>query len=341
MKSKIVYQRFRNFAPKKLKGAITRSLFALKIKPLVSPNPSPFQIGKVVFSADFEMAWAFRYSKKMKSIAIEQGMQERKNIPQLISLFDEYEIPVTWATVGHLFLEQCARVGGLAHSNLPRPDYFENRNWKFSNGDWYDDDPCTDYRSAPAWYAPDLIDSIQQSRINHEIGCHTFSHIDFSYEKCTPELAHMELEMCRKLAFARNIKLESMVFPGGTAGNYETLKKMDFITYRRPTEFDIDLPYIDNFGLVAIPSSVGLDRSEYNWKSDIYVSIINSYLKQAIVHNKICHFWFHPSMNAWYLTNVMPFILEKVVQHIKEGKLELLTMGNLAKKVLDDDKFPY
>jgi hypothetical protein len=65
-------------------------------------------MGLVVFSADFEMAWAFRYSKTLASKAVEIGLKERENVPTLLDLFDKYQIPATWATVGHLFLNECS-----------------------------------------------------------------------------------------------------------------------------------------------------------------------------------------------------------------------------------------
>ena len=41
------------------------------------------------------------------------------------------------------------------------------------------DDPCTNVINDPAWYASDLVDKIIKADVNHEIACHTFSHLDF------------------------------------------------------------------------------------------------------------------------------------------------------------------
>ena len=78
----------------------------------------------VVISADLELAWAWRYSKKSddpKALALQKAHQTRQNLPPLLDLFDRFNVPVTWATVGHLFLEECDRTNGRAHSDLPRP----------------------------------------------------------------------------------------------------------------------------------------------------------------------------------------------------------------------------
>src|SRR5262245_33022997 len=68
----------------------------------------------VCISTDFEMSWAWRGSGQ--KTAELRGKTERRNVPLLLGLLDKYSIPITWATVGHLFLESCTRSrDGLAH----------------------------------------------------------------------------------------------------------------------------------------------------------------------------------------------------------------------------------
>lgn len=329
-----IYRLLRKFLPSSFHGYLTTLLYDLKIKPSFNRKvKSPFAKGVIVFSADFEMAWAFRYSKTRSQKAEELGLGERCNIPELVALFEKNKIPVTWATVGHLFMDSCEKnFEHFPHPEMPRPTYFENKNWSFQSGDWYQHDPCTNILNSPAWYAPDLIEQIVTSPLNHEIGCHTFSHIDFSYKNCSPELARAEIEKCRELALKKGITLKSMVFPGGTFGNYEILKEQGFTCYRFPMANHIDIPFIDPHGLVAIPSSLGLDRDNYNWSADFHLKIIDSFLKKTIKSKQVCHFWFHPSMDPWYIRYVLPFILEKIEAHVKNGEIEVLTMGALAEK---------
>ena len=277
------------------------------------------------------MAWAFRYSKTLASKAVEIGLKERENVPTLLDLFDKYQIPATWATVGHLFLNECSRnEQGIAHPEIPRPAYFENPNWLFNAGDWYDYDPGTNVVEDPSWYAPDLIKQIISANAGHEIGCHTFSHLDFTYKNCSKIMAVAELKTCRTLANNKGISLRSFVFPGGTFGNYESLKEKGFICYRKPMKNHIDLPYKDSYGLIAIPSSLGLDKDPYGWSKDFHLKIIRKFLEKTMKYKLVCHFWFHPSMNNWYLDNVMPEIVKMVGEFRDKGKLRVLTMGALA-----------
>ena len=333
------YGIIRNRLPLSLKGKITRNLYKSGVKPTVNNKiRSSLDKGVVILSADFEMAWAYRYSKIKSNEAIQLGLHEREQIPLLLNLFEQNNIPVTWATVGHLFLDQCERDSkGRAHDEMPRPYYFENRNWKFSKGDWYQHDPCSDYKSDPAWYAPDLIDQIINSNTGHEIGCHTFSHIDFTDKNCPPELAKTEIQKCKELANLKNLELKSMVFPGGTFGNFEVLKKNGFNCYRKAMAYDLDLPVIDDHGLVTIPSSFGLVRDPYGWSKEFHLAILKKYINRAAQNKLICHFWFHPSMDYWYFQNVMPFLLKMVAKHRDSGKIQVMTMGKLAKQILSNE----
>jgi hypothetical protein len=52
----------------------------------------------------------------------------------------------------------------------------------------------------------------------------------------------------------------------------------------------------------------------------------------------IAHFWFHPSMDEWYIENVMPSVLEFIHKLENEGLIELLTMGQLAERVISNKK---
>lgn len=331
------YTEIRKALSEKNKGRLTGLLINTGLKPSVNRGIlSPLKRGTVIISADFEMAWAFRFSKTRHQEAVNKGLDERENIPVLLALFEEYRIPVTWATIGHLFMDGCFRgTDGLAHPEMPRPSNFENRNWDFSSGDWYQHDPCSDKESDPAWYASDLIDKIISSSPEHEIGCHTFSHIDFSYLNCPKPLADAELDECINLASLRGLKLKSMVFPGGTAGNYESLVEKGFICYRKPMKYHIDLPYVDKFGLVAIPSSLGLDKDPYGWSKQFHLKLIRKYLEKTTRSRQVCHFWFHPSMDKWYLENVMPGLLQLISEYRNMLCVEIKTMGGVAKEFKD------
>jgi peptidoglycan/xylan/chitin deacetylase (PgdA/CDA1 family) len=336
-----LYTKFRQKLSTKNQGRISRLLVNCGLKPKVNNERiSPFKKGIVIFSADFEMAWAFRFSNTKSFQANTIGLLERKNFPRILELFNANNLPVTWATVGHLFLGECRlNAAGIAHEDMPRPDFFKNKNWIFNNADWYKHDPCSDLKNAPGWYAPDLIDQIINSKVNHEIGCHSFSHLDFTYENCKSELADAEITACIKLASAKGIKLKSMVFPGGTEGNFESLVEHRFTCYRKPLKYHIDIPYIDRYGLVAIPSSLSLEKDPFGWSKAFHLKMIRKFLESTIKSKMVCHFWFHPSMNIWYLENILPEVTRMVNEYRITGEINVLTMDQVAQEVIKEKNF--
>src|SRR5258708_3834045 len=169
----------------------------------------------VVVSADLELAWAWRWARGITdpaAYAHQRAIQGRRNLGPVLDLCDRYELPVTWATVGHLFLDSCTRTDGRIHSDIPRVPYFANDLWSYHAGDWFDHDPGLQDPSEPEWsiwHGPDLIRNILARPTRHEIGCHTFSHTVFSDRICPPEVAEAELKQCRKIAAAWNLELRS------------------------------------------------------------------------------------------------------------------------------------
>ena len=99
----------------------------------------PYQ-AVIIISADFELAWAPRYSKvfddPLKS-SLELARRERENLPKILKLCDEFNIPITWATVGHLFLKECKRENGIAHKEIPKVNTYQGPYWDFKSKDWF------------------------------------------------------------------------------------------------------------------------------------------------------------------------------------------------------------
>jgi peptidoglycan/xylan/chitin deacetylase (PgdA/CDA1 family) len=334
MKSQIrkIYMTTRKASPVWLNSFLTKQAFLLSGKPFVKKDgidpAKKFpggQKGGFIISADFEMSWAFRFSKKNKNY-LELGRHERENFPKIIALLEKYNIPVTWATVGHLFLESCSKGD---HDWMARIPHFDDH-WKFTQGDWFDHDPYTDHHKDPEWYAPDLIEQIIQSPVPHEIGCHTFSHMDCTYKNCPPLVLDDELKACTLAAEKLGIKLTSLVFPGGTAGNYEILKKHGYRIYRKNIDVDLAYPFRDEFGMMITPTSGSFGDNGLGWSSSYFIYRYKKIIDRAIKTSTVAHFWFHPSIDTWSLEQVMPEVLKYADQKQEEGKLWIGTMGEMA-----------
>jgi hypothetical protein len=287
----------------------------------------------LIISADFELAWAWRYAKgavNTEAVAVQKAEQTRRNLPVLLRLFDDFGVPVTWATVGHLFLERCALQDGRAHHGLPRLPYFENEYWRFAGGDWFDADPCSDYCAAPAWYAPDLLRDILAAKTEHEIACHSFSHIDCSDEHCPPEVMDAELAECQRLASQWEIALQSFVFPGNVVGNFADLKRNGFTAYRWHGGYELDVPQQDALGLWQIPCGV-LWEKPAQWPLGAWVKAMQKCADRALETGTVLHFWFHPSCDLMNVEAVFGRTLEYVASH--RGDWWVTTMGGLSEQL--------
>ena len=321
------------YSYKPIKKYLSKILFNLKNGPSVDPKfiNTNKGFGYFMLSADFELGWAFRYAKMINPIT--KANQSRDNFPLLLDIFEKNNIPITWATVGHLFLEECSKGD---HEWMHKIPYFCNRNWSFDKGNWFDCDPYTNYISDPQWYAPDLIDRILNSKVKHEIGCHTFSHIDFSDKLCTKEVAQDEISACIDVAKKWNIELKSFVAPGGTLGNMNVLVENNFSNYRKTIDYELSLPIIDDTGLVMIPTCVGLDDNGLGWSKEYTLRRLKRYVNKAIDTGTLCHFWFHPSLDSKYMNDIFMELIRYVKLKVDEGKIKVVTMQEMAKLTLDN-----
>jgi hypothetical protein len=337
-----LYSKIYAKSPLILKQVLKKASFFVLRKPTVQKVNVPLQKrfpgneeGGIVLSADFELAWAWRYARGIKNPlkkALEIAQNARRNFPYLLKTLDDCNIPVTWAIVGHLFLCNCKKG---SHDWMRRISYFENENWIYNKGDWFECDPYSNWEKAKDWYAPDLIEKILSSKTKHEIGCHTFSHIDCSYKNCPPGVIDDEINACTEAAKLYNIKLRSFVFPGGTLGNYEILKKYGFLIYRKKTGYELGYPFKDRNDLIILPSGLGLGNNNLGWSKEYFMKFIKRYIHKAMNTGTICHFWFHPSIDQWFLNNVFPELMRYASEKRDEGKLWIGTMNNAA-RLLDE-----
>lgn len=317
--------------PEYYKSKISKLSYKILNKPKVLShgNLNPVfpgtSTGGVIFSADFELGWAVRYSKENKN-PVEFARRERLNIPHIIKSLDDYHVPIVWSTVGHLFLEKCS-VGD--HDWMHRIPYFDDH-WRYTEGNWFDSDPCTNYITDPSWYAPDLIEMILKAGTKHEIACHTFSHIDCSYENCPTEVIDDELKASFEAAKKWGITFKSITFPGGEAGNYETLKKYGIdICRKRHLDFELAYPFFNEHGLIVTPTGPALKLGHADWTNEYRVSRYKKAIDKAIKTGTIAHFWFHPSQEELIFKELLPEILKYCSVKRDQGQLWIGTMSEI------------
>jgi peptidoglycan/xylan/chitin deacetylase (PgdA/CDA1 family) len=314
---------------------ILRSIFSLKgnLKPGIAAPKRIFDgveiasfwnacPAAVSISADFELNWAFRSRPADERDRL--GITERDNVPYILDLLTEFAVPITWATVGHLFLSSCNCKGERPHQNMPRPPL--NTRWQ---GDWYKHDPCTDLRRDPLWYAPDLIDQVIASKVAHEVGSHSFSHIDFSSQTSNRELVKKEMEECLAVMAPLGLKLRSLVYPFNHMGHayHDLLHQFGVIAVRHRDEgIRLSYPERGASGVYKIYESMNLRSAEhyhYRDKAELFID-------RAVEQGTSYHLWFHPSDPRAVFQKEFCEILQIIQQQREAGNVWVATMGDLA-----------
>jgi peptidoglycan/xylan/chitin deacetylase (PgdA/CDA1 family) len=280
-------------------------------------------LAAVCVSADLELSWAWRSLPDKARDA--RGKSDRENVSHILTMLEEYQVPVTWATVGHLFLEQCERgICGRAHAALPRP--LRNDRW---SGDWYRHDPCTNLDRDPLWYAPDLVKRILESKVRHEIGSHSFSHVDFSLETSNSELIRAELETCIEVMEKFGISLKSLVYPYNKMGHHYSDLLADYkinAVRHRDQRIRLSYPKRDMNGVYHLTESMNLRVQKYY----NYAEKAKIFIDEAKKRHAVYHIWFHPSDPLEVFETVFSNILAHVSQEVQRNTVWAATMSEIS-----------
>jgi peptidoglycan/xylan/chitin deacetylase (PgdA/CDA1 family) len=188
-------------------------------------SASPLQRGVFTLSLDFELIWGTLEDHGPEAFRAACERERDEVVDRLLDLFVEFEVPATWCTLGHLFLDRCAPRDGAKHPEIVAPQ-------RSSGEDWFEYDPCTDEQADPVYYGRSLLEKVLACPVPQEIGCHSFSHVLF--DRCSSATAASELAECVRLAEDAGIELRSFAFPGNRVGHLDLLERFAFACYRGP-----------------------------------------------------------------------------------------------------------
>jgi peptidoglycan/xylan/chitin deacetylase (PgdA/CDA1 family) len=264
-------------------------------------------MGTVVLSVDAELGWGFHDQAEPP---VDRLANAHRGWRTLIDLCDTYHLNATWAVVGHLLLDDCDG----RHSDHPTPD------------DWFDHERGPNCQSRGLRFGNGLIDELQNATIAHDIGLHTFSHVEFGAEETTREIARAEVATGLELARERGIEMRSFVFPRNNVGHLDVLAAYGIDCYRgvNPADARNDVwegslgklaratvsdrppqlvdPYVDSFGLVNVPASLhlfsfeGLPRRLVEQVfDDPIVRQAKLGIDAALERDGVFHMWLHPN----------------------------------------------
>ena len=293
-----------------------------------------------LLSLDTEFIWGPTTIKDSNYLQ-NKGIEIRKIISALLNLFEKYRIQVTWAVVGHLFLDSCENKKCLTWKNMNVYGY---------NRDWYQD-PYTDIDKNPLYYGKDIVREILSNSQNHEIGYHSFSHPLFS--EISKEMAKDEIKEAKKIEKEWDISFKSFVFPCNEIAHINLLKENGYIIYRGRTAAKHNLsPNLISRKIMSGIKKIIAHPVEPRWMDGIWeiqssmqfcdqqipqspLIRARSGLKKTIKTKKVFHVFLHPWNLLMYKR--LEADLEKFLKYVSkkrtEGKIEIMTMGQLAENL--------
>ncbi|NKE37599.1 polysaccharide deacetylase family protein [Natronococcus sp. JC468] len=296
-------------------------------------------VGSVVISLDAELGWGFHDLEPLPTARVEAG---RRGWETMLELCDEYEVPATWAVVGHLMLESCDGV----HADHPAPEGWFDR----ERGAWRDRE---DLR-----YCPELVRAILEADADHELASHSFSHALFGRPETDREFAAAELERSVELAREWGLTVDSFIYPRNDVGHRDVLAEYGVGAYRgrSPTPDGIRglldstvrarsmlvEPRVDEYGLVNVPASLFLfgfegparTVAESVW-SDPMVVLARRGIDDAVDGDGVFHMWLHPNnLTRERDDERMRAILSYLARRRAETDLTVETMVDAARRAV-------
>jgi peptidoglycan/xylan/chitin deacetylase (PgdA/CDA1 family) len=312
-------------------------------------------VGHFLLSLDTELAWG-HFDSFRPGLFSHDGSRERFMIDRILDILDEYGIIGTWSFVGHLMLERCE-----ALETCPVREW-EGRYNTFDRIHGTAD---------PLWYGADILEKVRAGKVPHEIACHGYTHRTFDRLDSTG--ARTEIEEWLRVAGARNIEPKTIVFPRNEVGHLELFREYGFICYRGsevlpplsrwpiagpvfrklyetiaaflpPVVYE---PRVGGPQMVNLPSSkalFGLNR-RMETVADFFhlprprIGRITKGIARAAAEKKVLHIYAHPyEFRSGKDVDMLRRVLEKAAGEIAKGTLLSVGMGELARKVLGEER---
>lgn len=314
--------------------------------------------GTLMVSLDFELFWGMLDVCTLDDYR-ENVLGGRKAIPELLKLFQTYDIHATWAAVGFLFGENYEDLRQFFPEQIP--GYADNRLAPYPQFR----EIGKNEEEAPCFYGASLIREIAAVP-GQEIGSHTFCHYYCREKGQTREQFAADMRAAKAIAKARGFDVTSVILPRNQCEpDYtEVLRETGFNAYRdeendwihekikfRPLLrllrlADVYLPLTGQGGFVpknenGIWNLVGSRMYKPIFKPLIFleglkIHRIKRQMLHAAKHGLVFHLWWHPH-NVGVRTEEHLAQLEEIFRYYRELQekygMQSLNMGEMVKKL--------
>lgn len=323
--------------------------------------------GHLVISLDFELHWGL-----FDLLSIQEYQENLANVnvvvDRLIDLCEQYDVRLTFATVGFLLAKDKEEL--IKYSPRLKPTYKKqelNPYTLFNEiGNSEKDDPYH--------YGYSILKKIQSSKI-HEIGTHTFSHYYCNEAGQTIQQFNNDIESAVNIANDFGIETRSIVFPRNMVNSnaLDSCKEFGISSYRGNEKayiYRIDpkkkhynwllvrgLRLLDSYfnitgsniydvvsinkenNFINLPSSRFLRPYSTSLKSleSLKLRRIKKGMRKAAKENKLYHLWWHPhnfGTNIDENFNNLEKIFKEYVKLNQTHNFSSETMTSLTNKIL-------
>jgi len=318
--------------------------------------------GTFIISLDFELNWGVHdvYTKEQYGKNI---LGARQAIPEMLDLFQQYDIHATWATVGMLCFTHKKKL--LEHIPTLLPTYIDQNFSPYGKLEYVGENEEKD----PYHFGESLVHKILQVP-HQEIGTHTFSHYYCLEKGQDANQFKSDLQAFLGVPCLENLTIKSLVFPRNqTNSSYlKICKELGIQSYRGNEENWVYAAsgyknrskvkrlvrlmdcYVNLTGHHTF--SINEFHPDYpiNLKSSRFLRPYNPKLKmlepmrltrikkgveQAAKQGEIFHLWWHPHNFGTHLEENITF-LRKILEHVSKMRetygLECMNMGEAAMK---------
>ncbi|MCC6004456.1 MAG: polysaccharide deacetylase family protein [Thermofilum sp.] len=260
--------------------------------------------GIFIISIDTEFAWGFidmlntNLARKYLNIIKKRS---RTNILKILKISEELNIPITFGFVGRLLL---------------------------------DDDQSRN----SVWYARDVFQQVLSSRVEHEIACHSFSHIDFS--RCSREEAQQDIRMCKRVMKNFGVDPVSFLYPRNRIGYLDILEKEGFKTFRYKIRYKYTRISLLNLfkqqyslplkigKLLAVPANYLFQSSSYMISTAIWFTTLKA-LKEIAVKRRVFHIMLHDYIESDIIILYLKYLLTYAKKLENQGLIEIRTLKDI------------
>ena len=304
--------------------------------------------GVFVISLDFELAWGTRGRPAASRVGPWLD-GTRDAVCSLLKLFEQYEVPATWALVGSLLMGRSEH--DSRHPWLPESEFT--------------DIPIGDSTTAPRWYAEDMVEWLLEHPSDQEIACHTLTHRFVDPTPAGRERFRQDLQRFRQLFDERYLEQPtSFIYPKAKMAHFDVLIEEGFRCIRGPedkwfeslpgtllpagfrlldarmaVEPKVRLPNRTEDGLWVLPSSQFYSPLMSVGKRVSVPARVRKAIKglrQAAAQKRLYHLWTHPfnlGMHTGELLDGFEQILQEAFRLREAGELEILTMRGLTTRL--------